>query len=103
VDGAAPGAPRDALVSAGRSWRSASALGSLIDRARLQASVAMGIMFGYVTAGLIVTYAGEEICPPLSCDALDLDCHHDLTHGAPRPSRAVMPHPPLLASVPCPR
>lgn len=49
--------------------------------ALLQASVAMGIMFGYVTAGLIVTYVGEEVCPLLSCDADDLDCHHDLTHG----------------------
>ena len=68
-----------------------------------QASVAMGIMFGYVTAGLIVTYAGEEICPPLSCDALDLDCGHDATHGAPRPRRAVVPHPPRSAGVPCPR
>eukprot|EP01050_Picozoa_sp_SAG11_P013621 SAG11_NODE_1604_length_4596_cov_22.286636_3_plen_782_part_00 len=42
--------------------------------ALLQASVAMGIMFGYVTAGLIVTYWGEEICH-------DDSQGHDDTHG----------------------
>lgn len=36
---------------------------------------------GYVTAGLIVTYWGEEICPELSCSPEDTMCHHDVTHG----------------------
>ena len=83
-----------------------------------QASVAMGIMLGYVCAGLIVTYVGAETCHPLSCDALDLDCLHDDTHGGhegcfnPRwriplyiQAFGVLAFAPLFAyvKVPCPR
>ena len=42
----------------------------------LQASVAVGIMAGYVCAGVIVTYAGEETCPGVAGSPDEIDATH---------------------------
>ena len=51
----------------------------------LQASVAVGIMAGYVCAGVIVTYVGEETCPGVVSGSDEIDPTHGGHDGCYNP------------------